>query len=321
MNPVAQRSDMLACRAVLEANSKSFAMAARLLPRATRNEAACVYAFCRRVDDAIDNASPAEQMHALAKLVEELDAIYAGSAHEDAALRGFQAVAALRNLPQRYPRELLAGMAMDARGARYETLEDLLLYCHRVAGVVGLMMCHAFGLTQDAALLPAAHLGIAMQLTNICRDVAEDYGMGRVYLPRAWLREHGSPELDPQPGAALPEDPRVISAMQQVMGALLNEADRYYASAARGMLALPFRAGLAVRAASAIYAAIGEEVRARGCDPRQGRAVVGKGKKLVLLSMAVVKHAALGLHFAYEHLRFPVRPPSKSLAFPEDVLA
>jgi phytoene synthase len=305
MNPVTQRSDMLACRAVLEENSKSFALAARLLPKSTRDEVACVYAFCRRVDDAIDDASPPEQTHALAKLVDELNAIYAGTAHEDAALRGFQAVAALRNLPQRYPRELLAGMAMDARGARYETLEDLLLYCHRVAGVVGLMMCHAFGLTQDAALLPAAHLGIAMQLTNICRDVAEDYGMGRRYLPRAWLRERGSPELDPHPGDALPDDPHAISAMQQVVGALLNEADRYYASAERGMLALPFRAGLAVRA----------------CDPRRGRAVVRTGRKLLLLSMAVVKHAALGLHFAYEHLRFPVRPPSRSLVFPEDVLA
>jgi phytoene synthase len=109
--------------------------------------------------------------------------------------------------------------------------------------------------------------------------------------------------------------------MQQVVGALLNEADRYYASAERGMLALPFRAGLAVRAAAAIYAEIGNEVRVRSCDPRRGRAVVRTGRKLLLLSMAVVKHAALGLHFAYEHLRFPVRPPSRSLVFPEDVLA
>jgi 15-cis-phytoene synthase len=315
------RSDMLACRAVLEANSKSFALAARLLPSASRDEAACVYAFCRRVDDAIDNAPPSEHQRALAKLVAELDAVYDGEAQADPSLRGFQAVVRARNLPKRYPLELLAGMAMDARGTRYTSLQDLLLYCHRVAGVVGLMMCHAFGLTDDGALVPAAHLGIAMQLTNICRDVAEDYSLGRVYLPAELLAAHGAPELAPREGERFPDDPRVVRATQQVMGLLLDEADRYYRSAQTGVVALPYRAGLAVRAASKLYSAIGDEVRARGCDPRRGRAVVPRPRKLTLVLGAIAEQLGASFAYARAHTRGALHAPQRELAFPEDVLA
>jgi phytoene synthase len=315
------RADMLACRAVLEENSKSFALAARLLPSASRDEAACVYAFCRRVDDAIDDAPVGAQERALARLVAELDGIYAGEAQTDPSLRGFQAVVQARRLPKRYPLELLAGMAMDARGTHYRTLPDLLLYCHRVAGVVGLMMCHAFGLTDDAALVPAAHLGIGMQLTNICRDVAEDYTLGRVYLPEQLLRARGCPALQASEGAHFPDEPTTVAAVQQVTAELLDQAERYYRSAQGGIVALPYRAGLAVRAASKLYAAIGDEVRAHGCDPRRGRAVVPRPRKLLLVAAALGEQLAASFAYARAHAAARPHAPERELAFPEDVLA
>jgi 15-cis-phytoene synthase len=185
---------------------------------------------------------------------------------------------------------------------------------------VGLMMCHAFGLTDDDALVPAAHLGIAMQLTNICRDVAEDYGLGRVYLPAELLAAHGAPELTPREGEPFPDDPRVVRATQQVMGILLDEADRYYRSAQTGVVALPYRAGLAVRAASKLYSAIGDEVRARSCDPRRGRAVVPGARKLTLVLGAIAEQLGASIAYARAHSRGALHAPKRELAFPEDVL-
>src|SRR5690606_24146896 len=104
---------------------------------------------------------------------------------------GFAAIMRERGIPRRYPAELLAGLAMDAAGHRYEDAADLRLYCFRVAGVVGLMMSHVMGLADERALADAARLGIAMQLTNICRDVREDWARGRLYLPRALLERAG----------------------------------------------------------------------------------------------------------------------------------
>lgn len=305
----------------MEHNSKSFALAARLLPPASRDQAAAVYAFCRRVDDAIDGAPREAQASALQTLYDELDGVYRGEPQHEPALRAFQAVVESTGMPRRYPAELIEGMAMDVRDTHYETLDELLLYCHRVAGVVGLMMCHVFGITRDDALHNAAHLGIAMQLTNICRDVREDWSLGRVYLPVAMLTAAGAPTLAPGAGP-FPDDATTIAAIQQVTSALLREADRYYASADRGVPALPFRAGLAVRAARRLYHAIGTVVAAQNFDPRRDRAVVSKPKKLRLVSQALSAHllALPRTTLVRVAKREDVRTPRRELSFPEDVL-
>lgn len=312
------------CREILEHNSKSFALAARLLPARERDRAAALYAFCRRVDDAIDDAPPAGQEPALRALYDELERVYASERLEAPALRAFQALVSQCGLPHEYPAELIEGMAMDVRQTRYENLDQLLLYCHRVAGVVGLMMCHVFGITRDEALLNAAHLGIAMQLTNICRDVEEDWRLGRLYLPRALLREAGAGSIgEPDGQAPFPSDEATLEAIRATTRRLLAEADRYYRSADRGMRALPFRAGLAVRAARYLYHAIGIVVAAHGYDPRSGRAVVPTARKLALLGRAIARHMAALPSFTTERVgmgRRP-RPPARRLAYPEDVLA
>ena len=273
-----------ACREVLARKSKSFALAARLLPHAVADDAAVVYAFCRRADDRVDE-SPATA-EALEELRAEVDAIYSGKETGDAQLAAFQEVANRRRIPREYVDGLLDGMEMDVRGARYASLSDLLLYCYRVAGTVGLMMCHVMGVRVPRALRRAAHLGIAMQLTNICRDVAEDAARGRVYLP-----------------ASLGSPPQAIRA-------LLAEADRYYASADAGIRMLGWRCGLAVRTARQVYAAIGRRIAANGYDPQAGRAIVSGPRKLLLLLRSL---------FALPR-RLPCPSPLRLVRYPDDVL-
>ncbi|HEX6242907.1 MAG TPA: phytoene/squalene synthase family protein [Polyangiales bacterium] len=311
---------LAACRAALERHARTFALAARLLPQKSRDRAAALYAYCRYVDDAIDGAPRCEQNLALAELWGELDAIEAGRPLARPDQQAFQVLLRVCRIPSAYPRELIAGMAMDVEHTGYETLHDLLLYCHRVAGVVGLMMCHVFGVTRDIALVQAAQLGIAMQLTNICRDVAEDLSLGRLYLPKALLRAHSVP-LPPRDGQA--EEPGAWLAhagVRRVMTTLLDEADRYYQEAERGIVALPFRAGLAVRAARVLYAAIGDEVRRRGTDPRRGRAFVRGPRKLWLVTCALARQLLQLPRFVWEHARRPARLPSAQLAFPDEIL-
>jgi phytoene synthase len=271
-------------RDVIARHSKSFSLAARLLPRAVRRDAVALYAYCRSVDDAIDAASPAEQSGALVRLEADLEAVYAGGAVPDPLLAMFQTLVHARGIPRLYPEELLRGMRMDVVGTRYGTVAELLRYCYRVAGTVGLMMCHVTGVRRAAALPHAADLGIAMQLTNIARDVLEDWERDRLYLPEELLARYGAAGLHRRLGNALPASaaPAVARAVQ----ALLARADAFYRSGDAGLAHLSPRCAFAVRAARLVYARIRHVVRSRGGDPRAGRAVVGKGMKAALVARA-----------------------------------
>jgi phytoene synthase len=281
--------------------SKSFALASRLLPRRARDQAAIVYAWCRRADDAIDLAPPEAQPAAVARLDDELARIYAGAPLGEPVLDGFAAVVRARAIPRLYPAELLAGMAMDADGTRYATLADLERYCWRVAATVGLMMSHVLGVSRDDALVEAADLGVAMQLTNVCRDVVEDWERGRLYVPDELLAAHGAGGLAGALGGPLP-----ASAVRPLAGAvaeLLALADQRYRRGERGLAALPLRGAIAVRAARRIYAAIGARLAARGHDVTAGRAVVSRGRKLWHLSAAVAGELARAPRRALAWLR------------------
>lgn len=275
-------------RATIAHHSKSFALASRLLGARTRDDTAVVYTRCRRADDAIDAPERLGSGEtALARLRAELDGVYDGSAR-DPVLAAFSRVVRARTIPRRYPDELLAGMAMDVADTRYATLGDLTLYCWRVAGVVGLMMSHVFGVFDDRALQRAAHLGIAMQLTNICRDVAEDWSRRRLYVPAELLAAHGAPGLEDELGGPLPRS--AVPALGGAVREMLAIADAYYRSGDRGISALPWRAALGVRAARGVYSAIGARIASAGHDVTAGRAVVSSPRKL-----AEVVRAALGI--------------------------
>lgn len=272
-------------RASIQRHSKSFALAARLLPERVRNDASVVYAWCRQADDAVDETQGASQRQALECSRRGLMAVYGGAELDDPLLAALRDVIERRAIPLEYPSELLLGMEMDARGQRYESLDELLVYCHRVASTVGLMMCHVMGVSHPVALRHAAHLGLAMQLTNICRDVREDWQRGRLYLPRDVLSRHGAAELWDVPRPA--ELPAALArAGRGALRDLLGAAERYYASADRGLRYLSFRSAIAVGVARRVYSAIGTEIARRGHDVTAPRAVVPARRKALLAAAA-----------------------------------
>ena len=304
------------CARTLAHHSKSFALAGKLLPPEQRRDAAVLYTYCRLADDAIDLAEPVAQPAALAELHGSLDLVYRGEPQGDVRLRAFQELVQRKQMPREYPEQLLEGMRMDTDGAQYQTLEDLLLYCHRVAGVVGLMMCHVLGVSDARALKNAAHLGIAMQLTNICRDVAEDWQRGRLYLPVQMLREHGPQALNGLRLGALPQSAR--ASIATVTRRLLAEAERFYRSGDAGMAALPWRAAFSIRAARSIYSAIGGRILGSGYDAYTMRAVVPPSQK-VLLVLKAAFHTACELPGRWFGARAQA-PLSTVLRFPDDIL-
>jgi phytoene synthase len=266
---------------IIAAHGKSFAFASRLLPAAVRRDAIVLYAWCRRADDAVDEAPDAVRAReALARLEDELDGLARGEVPEDPILEAFSEVMSRRAMPLDYARELLRGMRMDLDGVAYPDYPALDLYCWRVAGVVGLMMCHVMGVSDPSALRQAAHLGMAMQLTNIARDVAEDWQRGRLYLPDALLAAHGLGGLEARRGGPL--DAENPGSFPQVVQALLARADGLYASGRGGLRALPWRCALAIAAAGAIYRDIGRSLARQGFDPWRGRARTSTGRKVWL---------------------------------------
>lgn len=279
------------CRDLLAAGSKSFHAASLLLPRRMRLPAAAVYAFCRVADDAIDEADPAAggAAAALAGLRQRLDRIYSADPGADPVDRAFHAVATAYGIPRAVPEALLEGFHWDATGRDYRTIDEVRAYGVRVASTVGLMMTCLMRPRDPRWDLATVHaracdLGVAMQLTNIARDVGEDARRGRVYLPLEWLAEEG---LDPR---ALRDDPRPSPALARVVERLLAEADRLYARADAGVAMLPWDVRVAIRAARLIYAEIGAVIRRRGGDSVTGRAVTSRGRKawLALRSLGAV---------------------------------
>lgn len=273
-------------RATIAHQSRSFALASRLLGSRLRDQTAVIYTWCRRADDAIDSIESrhADKRDILGRLATELDHAYTGAA-SDPIIAAFGEVARARQIPRDYADELLRGMAMDASGMRYERIEDVVHYSWRVAGVVGLMMTHVFGVSDDDALAHAAHLGIAMQLTNICRDVVEDWQAGRLYLPDDLLSCRGAGGLAAYLGRPLP--PRAIGPIARVVEDLLAIADRFYRSSDRGIRYLPWRAAAAVLSARRIYAAIGDRIAHQQHDVTAGRAIVPAPAKLALVLRAI----------------------------------
>ncbi|MES1175270.1 MAG: phytoene/squalene synthase family protein [Myxococcales bacterium] len=304
------------CAQTLARHSKSFALAGKLLPPEQRRDAAVLYTYCRLVDDRIDLAEPADQPDALKELHSALDSVYRGEPQEDVRLRAFQELVQRRAVPREYPEALLEGMGMDSAGAQYHSLDDLLLYCHRVAGVVGLMMCHVLGVSDSRALRNAAHLGIAMQLTNICRDVAEDWQRGRLYLPLGLLRACGPNALNGLRLGPLPREAQ--GSIRTVTRQLLSEADRFYVSGDAGVWALPWRAAFSVRAARWIYSAIGGRILRPDYDLFSMRAVVPQSQKLALVLKAALT-TARELPKRWLAARAPA-PPDSVLRFPDDIL-
>ena len=273
-------ADLETCRDMLRGGSRSFYAASFLLPARVRGPAVALYAFCRECDDAVDLGGGGEQT--ITALLERLDRIYEGRGLDTAVDRAFANVAARYGIPRSLPRALIEGFEWDAACRRYETIEDLHAYGARVAGTVGAMMSLLMGVRTQKALARACELGVAMQLTNIARDVGEDARVGRLYLPRQWMREAG---IDPDAWMA---NPVHTPALAGVVQRLLDEAAALYKGAGTGVALLPADCRPGINAARYLYSGIGGEVRRRGLDSVATRAVVPPGRKAGLFALALL---------------------------------
>ena len=276
-----EADDLAACRALLRSGSRSFFLASLLLPRRVRDPASALYAFCRLADDCVD-----VQGGTVAGLRQRLDRAYAGWPMPHPADRALAATVARFAVPRALLDALLEGFAWDAEGRRYEDFADVLGYAVRVAGSVGAMMAVLMGAHSAEQVARACDLGVAMQLSNIARDVGEDARCGRLYLPRVWLREAG---IDPDAWLARPVP---SPALAGVVERLLAEADRLYARAQGGVARLPRSCRPGIGAAGLLYAAIGRQVARQGFDSVTRRAVVPGHRKVWLLVRALVPRPA-----------------------------
>lgn len=265
---------------ILRRHGRSFHFAARFLGAEHAARGAVVYAFCRSVDDAVDEAADADQARAaLAAISRDL----ASGQSTTPAVAEFLALQAATGLDPRLAPLLLHGVSMDLGPVAMDDETELVRYAYHVAGGVGVMMCAALDVSDERALPFAIDLGIAMQLTNIARDVVEDAQMGRRYVPAPWLADLSAADIAAG-GADLAEP--VAQARRKLVGL----AERYYFSAERGMGYLPPRARLAILIAARVYRAIGlKRVRQgvrQGVRRWRARTVVSGPAKLMWAARA-----------------------------------
>lgn len=269
--------------------SRSFSLASRLFDRPTRERAWLLYAWCRHCDDVLDGqelggemAAVADPAHALAAIRVGTSRALAGEFVGEAPFDGLALVARECAIPRRYIDDHLDGFALDAKGWQPRTEADLLRYCYHVAGSVGCMMAAIMGvpLDDEDTLARASDLGIAFQLANIARDLAEDDLAGRNYLPHEWLAE-----LDVPPGEALkPHFRKRLAVAARWLGELAAERE---ASARIGAARLPFRARWAVLAAADIYGGIAREVVRRGDRAWDARVAISGRDKIGFVARAL----------------------------------
>jgi len=258
-------------------HSRSFSFASRLLPAATRSDVERLYAWCRWCDDGVDTAPSRAAAAFVDRAIGDLRLIAAG--REPAAAESLWLATLVRRHQLSIPaaEALLAGMQSDLVPAADFHVDDLMRYCFRVAGAVGVLMCPLLGLRDRRFLPHAATLGMGMQLTNIARDVAEDWRRDRCYLPVEWTGGL-------RPSGAAPDAESVRSGVRRT----LEVADGFYAAGDSGIAALDADARLAVRAASSIYRAIGTKIRRRGYRVLEERARVSALGKLGLFARATL---------------------------------
>jgi phytoene synthase len=273
-------ADLEACRTLMRGGSKSFFPASLLLPPRVRGPATGLYAFCRVADDAIDGSN--DPARAVVDLRARLDAVYAGEPGPELADRALTCVVQRCQIPRVLLDALIEGFEWDVSGRRYETIEDLHAYGARVAGTVGAMMALVMETRSPQALARACELGVAMQLTNIARDVGEDARLGRLYLPAQWMREAG---LDPEAWLAAPVfDARLGRVVQR----LVDEAERLYERAECGVLALPRDCRPGIQAARLVYGEIGQALVRSGLDSVNQRTVVPRRRQMSLVVRALL---------------------------------
>ena len=258
------------------ASGSSFYAAMRILPREQREAMFHIYSFCRQVDDIADSDGPRpERLQALQQWREDIDALYGG--HPPPRLVDYVASVKTFSLQREDFLAIIDGMEMDVpQEIRAPDMATLDLYCDRVASAVGRLSVRVFGLPTDDGILLAHHLGRALQLTNILRDIDEDAGLGRLYLPREELQKCGITSTDPHQVAQHPSLPEVCAP-------LVDRARGHFAKADEIMARHPRRLVRAPRIMSKYYRAILQLLIARGFAAPRTPVRVGKIARLAIV--------------------------------------
>lgn len=264
------------CRDVTRLHARSFSFCAQFLPAHKRRAIFAVYAICRHLDDLVDDSRGSSEADTRAALERWTARLRDSGADDHAALVAWRDTTTTFSIPVELAEELVSGVVMDLTIARYQTFEELREYCYRVASVVGLMTSRIFGYSDERALDRAVDLGIAMQLTNICRDVGEDARLGRIYVPGEDLERFGVQESEILGG-------RFSPAFVRLMQFQIERARSFYRLAEPGIEWLSADSRVTVRLSSRIYGQILGRIERNGYDVLSRRAYVPLHRKLATL--------------------------------------
>lgn len=273
------------CRGITRSFAKTFYLATRFLPNHKQRSIFAIYSLCRYVDNLVDETHDlvtgerldvAQSEERLREFSRRLHLAYDGRLHDDPILRAFTDVLRSSRIPIDLPLELIEGVRMDLTKTRYRNFEEVYDYSYKVASVVGLMTSEVFGYTGREALEHAVDLGIAMQLTNILRDVGEDLLRDRIYLPADELRAHGISDEDLF-------ERKVTEPFVRFMAEQVERARDYYASAARGVEMLDRDSRLPVWLALENYGRILNKIEENGYDVFSSRAHLTSAEKFTIL--------------------------------------
>ena len=265
---------------ILRKNGRSFNFARAFLTEIQGQRAARLYAFCRYIDDVADDASDARKAKAV---LDQVKSELAGMHPPSPRIADFLDLVRETNIDLGAAIALIDGVASDLETVAFQTVSDLLRYAYKVAGTVGLMMCSVLEVDDPLAAPFAIDLGIAMQLTNIARDIQEDAENGRRYVPGAWL--YGASAAD----IADPDD-SLKPDLQASAERLIKLAELYYESAYDGFGFLPSRSRLAILIAARVYRQIGVKLERKDFAVWRGRTVVGTSEKIAVASAAATTY-------------------------------
>jgi phytoene synthase len=270
---------------VLSKYGKSFRFAGRFLSAEVLQDCARLYHFCRVLDDVVDETD--DGALALAA-IQQVRLDLTNQTSSNPVVQDFISLSLRYQFDSATVQELLNGLASDLVHAEFDSELELKRYCYRVAGVVGVFMCQIMGVDNKQALAHGIDLGIAMQMTNIARDVIEDAAAGRRYLPGDWVAGLSAQEL-------LTPSSQKAEVAKLSIKRLLSEADSYYFSAWKGLKYLPLRNRIAIAVAAEVYRGIGVKLARRDFDIWHGRVRLGLVHKSVLAIKALLKLSRIKL--------------------------
>jgi phytoene synthase len=268
--------------ALTKKHAQTFYFASHFLPKEKKDASYAVYAICRLSDEAVDGPQPFSPEKKLNNIRTNIEAAYQDLPIEGGLLLAFQETIRRHQIPKKYFLELLEGMKIDLKRPRYENFAQLYDYCYKAAGVVGLIMLNIFGYRNREAKRYAVDLGIAMQLTNILRDIKEDYARGRIYLPQDEMERFGT-------GANDISKQKLSDNFIKLLKFQIERARKYYRSSAAGIKLISHsRCRLVLRAMKEMYAAILKAIENNNYDVFSQRAHVNTKEKVIILSKVIL---------------------------------